>query len=371
MKFVWILLCCSLPLLSLRGQTLQEDFDAILEPRFAKDEPGVAFLVQKGDEVVYQRCIGLADLESRKPIDEYTLFNLGSLSKTMVAYGVLKLVSEGRLDLESTLHDHFPDFKNDSIARQIKLIHLLTHTSGLPDLRDLEDPSFLTAKDRANWEPIKSVEKLLFPPGTSARYCNVAFNALALIIEEETGAAWQQYIVEQILRPSGMYESMITDGPFPESGVAHAYRPDSTGQYEEYDYGEFPAFAASGNGGVWSNLKELAKYEKAIRNGVFLSHEWIDSSRTIYASENWEAPFTPFWGMPWFMEESALVWIPEQLGTRVIYHTGGQGGFSTMYLALPEENILLVSLFNNSCDSFWDIVFESVFVLKAHNFLRS
>lgn len=370
MKLIWLLISCCVCFSTLPGQNLKEELDAILTPRFSEEAPGIAFLVQKGDDVVYQRCIGWADINTKKPIDEHTLFNLGSLSKTMVAYGILKMVSEGRLELESTLYDHFPDFKHDSIARQVQLHHLLTHTSGLPDLRDFDDPATLWSKDREAWEPIKAAEKLKFTPGSRSLYCNVAFNALALIIEQETGAPWQQYIVEKILRPSGMTQSVITDGPYPESGVAHAYQKDSTGQYVEYDYGEFPAFAASGNGGVWSNLRELALYEKAIQNATFLSPEWIQFSRTIYYPENWKARYEPFYGRCWFMDESSLVWVPQQLGTSVVHHTGGQGGFLTMYVALPEEDILLVGLINNNSSEFWDIFLEALFILKSYDYLR-
>ena len=77
-----------------------------------------------------------------------------------------------------------------------------------------------------------------------------------------------------------MITSVITDGAFPEQGVSHAYLK-SGDSFIEKDYGEEPTFAAAGNGGVWSTVEELVKYELSIQKSFFLSKEILDDSRTI------------------------------------------------------------------------------------------
>ena len=257
--------------------------DSLFQSYFSDNEPGGAVLLVKEGKVIYKKGFGITDTKTREPITSKTLFNIGSISKTFVAYGILKLASEGRLTLDDNLYKYFPDFKNKAIAEKVKLIHLLTHTSGIPDSRRVNENKqfYLTARDEENFTPLKQTDTLEFTPGSKYKYSNPAFNGLALIIEKITGNKWQKYIHEIIFNPSGMEKSTITDGPYPESGVAHGYIKNKDGNFEELDYGEEPTFAAAGNGGVWSSVEELWKYEQAIQLNTFLDRDWINKSRII------------------------------------------------------------------------------------------
>jgi CubicO group peptidase (beta-lactamase class C family) len=273
------------------------------------------------------------------------------------------------LSLEDSLTAFFPAFKQRRLADQVRLKHLLTHTSGLPDNRKVSDDSvfYLTAKDSANWYPEMQVDNLHFLPGSQFEYSNPAFNGLALIIEQVTNMPWQVYMESAILRPSGMPTSTITDGPHPDSGVSHAYELNH-GEWIEDDYGEEPTFAAAGNGGVWSSVKELAAYEKAIRNAVFLPDHVIQDSRTVKQFENWQGTLAPEADWSWFRTKStALIaggnvryrpfigwsWFIDRLpdGTKLIGHTGTQGGFRCNYVSIPEKDIFFVILTNSPRDT--------------------
>lgn len=312
--------------------------DAIFRPSLKSGEPGGAILILKGDRVLFSRQYGVADLGTQTKITSETLFNTGSISKTFVANTILILAKEGKLSLQDSLARYFPDFKNQTIAKKVRIEHLLTHTSGLPDNRRLflDSIFLLTAKDQENFSPIKQADSLVFEPGTRYEYSNPAFNGLALIIEQVTGRKWQEVVKEKILVPAGMTASVITDGPFPQTGVAHAYLRKSN-SFIEKDYGEEPTFAAAGNGGVWSSVNELASYERAIRNHLFLDAETIADSRTIKTFPSWEGD-PPFIGYSWF--------ISEYDGMTLISHTGTQGGFYGDYVSIPEKNLLYVMLCN-------------------------
>ena len=319
---------------------LSSQLDIFLNTIFRSDQPGGAVVVMRNDSVLYEAGFGLEDLETGTAITPNTLFNLGSISKTFVANAILLLQEEGRLSLDDDLHKYFATFKNQDIARKVKIKHLLTHTSGLPDCREIaRDPVFyLTARDAENWYPITQTDTLVFEPGMNFQYSNPAFNGLALIIEQVSGMQWQEFIIQKILRPSGMQTSTITDGPHPETGVAHGYI-EHQGQWMELDYGEEPTFPASGNGGVWSSVRELVKYEQAIQNAIFLKQETIETSRTIKNFENWSAETDPFIGWSWFIGLSPN-------GFRTVGHTGSQGGFLCNYVTVPEKNIHFVILCN-------------------------
>lgn len=314
-------------------------YDSIFDSLFKKDEPGGAMLLAKDGRIIYEKGFGVEDINTKKPITTQTLFNIGSISKTFVAFGILQLAKENKLALDDSIYKYFPDFKNEAIAKKIRIYHLLTHTSGLPDIRKISEDSvfFLTAKDEENWAPIKQTDTLEFEPGERFNYSNPAFNALALIIQKVSGMKWQDYIKKNIMMPAGMKTSTITDGSYPESGVSHGYLFDGKNYFEK-DYGEEPTFAASGNGGVWSSVEELWKYEQAIQKNVFLDSAWTKRARTTVGFSNWKDSMPSFIGLCWF--------ITKTNGENMIGHTGSQGGFRADYVWLPEKNIFYVILCN-------------------------
>ncbi len=326
--------------------TFSAEIDTFYRDSFPETEPGAAVLAMKGDSIVFAKGYGLADLQSGEKITSATLFNTGSISKTFVAYGILILEEEGALSLEDSIGRYFPDFENREIARRVQLKHLLSHTSGLPDIREVDKNRdfFLSAKDEENWAPIQKADSLNFEPGQRFEYSNPAFNALALIIEQVSGQKWQDFIRERIFVPAGMPNSTITDGPHPQEGVAHAYQ-QVDGEYQEYDYGEYPTFAAAGNGGVWSSAEELARYELAIRRGAFLPDTAIEESRQIFEPANWADTIPPAIGWSWFITPPAP---PHE--KKIVYHTGSQGGFRAFHLSIPEKEILYVALFNRPAE---------------------
>jgi len=322
-----------------KSNSYSNDLDSIFDSVFKADEPGGSVLIAKDGKIIYEKGFGIEDITTKKAIDNNTLFNVGSITKTFVAFGILQLAKENKLSIDDDIYKYFPDFKDSSIAKKIKIHHLLTHSSGLPDIRNVQGDSvfFLSAKDEENWAPIKKADSLEFQPGERFNYSNPAFNGLALIIEKVSGIKWQEYIKKNIMEPAGMKTSTITDGPYPESGVSHGYLFDGKNYFEK-DYGEEPTFAAAGNGGVWSSVEELWKYEQAIQKNVFLDSAWTKRARTVYDFSNWKDSLPPFISLCWF--------ITKTNNENMIGHTGSQGGFRADYVWLPEKKIFYVILCN-------------------------
>jgi CubicO group peptidase (beta-lactamase class C family) len=336
---VFVLILITLPGCQ-QKTTFEGEFDVIFSNVFNPEGPGGAVLIMKGEKIIFSKGYGLADLQTKEKITPQTLFNTGSISKTFVSHVMLELAKEGKLSLQDSIARFFNDFKNPTIANQVRIHHLLTHTSGLPDNRRvfLDSVFLLTAKDEENFAPIKQNDSLLFEPGSRYEYSNPAFNGLALIIEKVTGRKWQDVVKEKIFGPAGMKTSVITDGPYPASGVSHAYLKSKDG-YLEKDYGEEPTFAAAGNGGVWSSVEELAQYELAMRNSKFSDANTIETARTIKEYPNWKDSLPPFIGYSWFIGTTVD-------GFKMIYHTGTQGGFYGDYVSIPEKEITYVMLCN-------------------------
>lgn len=317
--------------------------DTYFSAQFPADAPGIAVLIAKRGQTIYARGFGLADLQTREPITTRTLFNVGSLSKTLVANAILILQERGKLSVDDRLSKYFSGFKHPELAEKVQLRHLLTHTSGLPDIRRVDENRelYLTARDAENWQPITKADALEFEPGSQFKYSNPTFNALALIVEQVSGRKWQAFVHDEIFVRAGMSTSTITDGPHPERGVSHGYdRVD--GEWKELDYGEYPTFAAAGNGGVWSSVEELALYEQAHSDARFLRAATIADSRTVKTFGNWSSDKPPMIGWSWFIRDVD--------GMAEIGHTGGQGGFSTNYFIVSDKGVLVVFLMNGPGD---------------------
>jgi CubicO group peptidase (beta-lactamase class C family) len=318
--------------------------DNYFQQRFPPDEPGGAVLIMKGKDTILCKGYGLADLKTKEKITPKTLFNLGSISKTFVANAILMLQEQHKLSVEDSIWKYFPKFKNKTLAQKIKIKHLLTHTSGLPDNRQIKKDSvfYLSAKDEENWYPVSQTDTLVFQPGEKFEYSNPAFNALALIVQQVSGMKWQKYVEENIMIPSGMVTSTITDGPYPEKGVSHGYIKIAD-KWVEKDYGEEPTFAAAGNGGVWSSVLELEKYEQALEEAQWLSRHSIEESRTVQKFSNWSDTIPPKIGWSWFigMTKDSL---------KTIGHEGSQGGFLCNYLIIPKREIHIFILCNTPRD---------------------
>ena len=338
---------CFFLLLVLSSCSVKEDeakigsrLDEYFQQKFSESLPGGAVLILKNDSIIFSKGYGLADLEKQERITTKTLFNLGSISKTFVANAILILQEQGKLSVEDSLYKYFPTFKSKVIAQKVKIKHLLTHTSGLPDNRQVSEDTvfYLTAKDEENWAPIMQTDTLVFEPGSHYEYSNPAFNGLALIVEKVSGMKWQKFIRETIMAPSGMLTSTITDGAHPQSGVAHGYVKVAN-QWKEDDYGEEPTFPASGNGGVWSSVEELVLYEKALRRALFLKEETIKESQSAIILPTWDEAMPLQRGWSWEIKQTAD-------SLKIVSHHGTQGGFVANYVSIPEKQLLFVILCN-------------------------
>lgn len=326
------------------------------------DEPGGSFLVIQGGKTLWSASYGLADIETGDQFTSKTVANIGSISKTFVAYGILMLHQQGKLSLDDKISKYFPDFINREIAEKVRIIHLITHSSGIPDSRNVSANRefYLTADDEQNFAPLKLTDSLEFEPGSNWKYSNPSYNGLALIIEQVTGMKWQEFIIDNILLPSGMKTSTITDGSWPDRGVAHGYRIISDA-WEEYDYGEYATFNAAGNGGVWSSVDELVKYVEALKQCKFIDCGTIALSKRVWNFPNWKAQEPSTQGLSWVVHNST---DPDK--SLCIEHHGSQGGFRAHLIMYPDEDIVVVWIANNS-QTYSDQILK---VLSEHGYIK-
>ncbi|MEL6811557.1 MAG: serine hydrolase domain-containing protein [Bacteroidota bacterium] len=169
-----------------------------------------SILIAQGENILFRNAYGKNPSNEPNKID--TPYGLASMGKMFTATAIMQLLEKGKLSLDQTIGELLPDYPNKT-AREIKVKHLLAHTSGLGDYFS---PVFFQ-----NQENIKTLKDFLpyfvndpinFTPGEQMRYSNAGYIVLGLIIEEITSQDYHTYLQENIFKPSGMTQTGPVEG---------------------------------------------------------------------------------------------------------------------------------------------------------------
>lgn len=191
-------------------------------------------------------------LATGPPLTAGTVIYAASLSKQITAACAALLVRDGRLDTESSLAQWMPELP--AWAGDIKVRHLIHHTSGLPEGVDFHD-LHRAGLDRTTARVIEALvhaDHLDSTPGTTFRYCNAGYVFLAVIVERAAGRPLADFAREDVFQPLGMLDSRYWSGPAPHPPAAVPTDP------------EYPAPLSLGDGGVWSTARDLVRWNEAL-----------------------------------------------------------------------------------------------------------
>jgi CubicO group peptidase (beta-lactamase class C family) len=148
-------------------------------------------LVAKNGKVIFKKSFGYADYNTKKELDDNSVFDCGSIAKEFTAMGILLLKDKGQISCSDTLRKYIPELPYHNVTIQ----QLLTHTSGMPDGFELVERYFDHSKIATNDDLIRLLESkkpaLLFKPGENLMYSGTAFNLLASIIEKISGKSYK------------------------------------------------------------------------------------------------------------------------------------------------------------------------------------
>lgn len=218
---------------------------------------GFSIAIAQGEEILYNKSFGHIDTARTKPTTKDTRFLLASISKLLGATMVMKLVEEEKLSLENTLYELLPDFPNPEMARKIKLRHLLSHTSGLPEYSRFIDSVYVKTRDSPSKEDFYRVFKdkpLIFEPGTNYKYNNSGFLLMGMIVEKITGNHFEREIDRIINEPTGLDFKLISES---------TSSPKMSKYYELHDGKMIPEphwTWIKGDGGITATAKDLALF---------------------------------------------------------------------------------------------------------------
>jgi len=250
---------------------------------------------------VYTFTGGYADYAQQKPNHRQSRFNLASISKIFTSTAILQLRDKKKLKLDDELTRYFPQFPFHGIT----IRHLLTHTSGLPNLELYEDAvkqypdSVIT---NASVIPLLQQWKkgLYFPPGDQFRYCNTNYTLLALLVEQLSGIPFPAYLDKHIFKPAGMkntYVAVYNSNNYDDtSRVIHhvllTYYDSvyiSASDVKRYRYSEYNNQASIGPSNVITTVEDMLQFDIAFFGGKLLKLSTVEEALTPLKLNNGEA----------------------------------------------------------------------------------
>ncbi len=297
------------------------------DTHLAKTNFNGAILIAKNGQVLLEDYRGLSDFRKKDSITPNTPFHLASISKTFTAMEVLRLWEQGRLSLDDSLQQYFPQLPYHGINIRM----LLDHRSGLPNYLYFMDSVWNKRQKATNEDVLNFMinhqPKADAPPDRIYHYCNTNFLLLALIVEQITHRAFPQYMKDSVFTPLGMNSTFIfsivdTLSYIPTYAGNRPYPMD----HLDCTYGDK---------NVYSTVRDLLQWDKALYEHTFISGTALDSA---FAPHSNERRSMHNYGLGWhlyFNKQDTL-----------IYHNGKWHGSNTVFARLVQDTATIIVLGN-------------------------
>jgi CubicO group peptidase (beta-lactamase class C family) len=316
----------------------------IEEQRAGQDLPGLSVAVVHDQEMVWARGFGWSDVAAEVPATPQTLYRIGSITKLFTATAILQLRDAGKLRLDEPVATYLPWFRISGAPEgepEITVLHLLTHTSGLP--REGAFP-YWTTHEFPSIEEIQEAlpdQQATHPPATTYKYSNLGIALLGAIVTEVSGEPWVMYVDKHIFRPLGMTSTTAAPTEEHHRHRAISYmrrRPDgSRGIFGYYNTG---GIAPAAN--IVSNVEDLARFARLqFRTQAQAGGEQILRGATLREMQR------PHWVYDsWTGGRGLGFALSHEEGKTFVSHGGWVGGNRSQLLLEPGEKIGVLVMIN-------------------------
>jgi CubicO group peptidase (beta-lactamase class C family) len=338
---------------------LQRSIDEIIGRRPAV---GLAVGVVRDGRLDFFHGHGFADIRSQTPITEDTVFRIGSITKLFTAVAVMQLVEKGTVDLDAPANDYLRAYElvgTQASWRPATLRHLLTHTSGIPEIRgvaDLLHADFTPSGGRPAplsvrfGDPLPSLAeyyrgglRIVVEPGTSFAYTNHGFATLGQIIEDVSGLPLDRYFRKHIFELLGMADSDLVRSERVASRLATGYVLGRAGPRAVPDR----VWIDAGAGEIYSTSRDMARFVAALLGAGANEHGRIlgpATLATMFEPHYQPDPRIAGIGIAFFRDDVG--------GRRVMGHDGILPGFNSELLLAPDDGVGLIAFTNGSSGAF-------------------
>jgi CubicO group peptidase (beta-lactamase class C family) len=316
--------------------------DAIFAPYDRADLPGASVIVLRDGHTIYSRAFGSTDLESRAPATVRTDYRLASLTKAFTAMSIMLLVKDGKLSYDDRLVDVLPGVP--AYAKDVRISHLLTHTSGLVDYEDFVPDSQTTQlSDDDVLQLMHHTDTLNFAPGSAYHYSNSAYVLLGLIVERASGMSFPKFLHERIFAPLHMDSTVAyVKGVSTVPNRAYGYTGDSAGHFTRTD--QSSTSATLGDGGIYSSVTDMAKWSDALDRATLID---AATMRRAWSPTMLTTGKESGYGYGWF--------VATVNGEPQLRHHGESTGFTNAILKYPNRRLTIIVLTNRTGGNPWDI----------------
>jgi CubicO group peptidase (beta-lactamase class C family) len=311
-----------------KSQVRIDSVDAIVQAHMHSEHiPGVTIAVVIQGKVVLAKGFGQANMELQSPATPQSVYCIGSVSKQLIATGILLLAQEGKLKLEDEIRHYYP--KAPPTWDGITLRHLLSHTSGL--IR--ESPVFDATEIKPDSVLVEAAFPLplVFPVGTKWQYCNVGYFALADIIRKVTGQPWAEFIKQRVFTPAGMTATQTTSlsDIIPNRADGYVWSQDHFQRALAYR-------ALRPSGAFVSTVLDLAKWDAVLNTNQILTEA---SRRQMWTPIVLKDSSSHPYGLGWEIDTFQ--------GTARTHHGGSLPGFRSEYARFPQTGLSIIVLTNS------------------------
>jgi CubicO group peptidase (beta-lactamase class C family) len=345
-----------------QNSTMQQKINTIFAPLTDEHSPGLAVVVIKDSKKLFERGYGLRDLHTATKIDARTNFRLASCSKQFTAMAIMLLVHDGKLRYDQTLTEIFPDFP--AYGKSITIRNLLNHTAGLQDYETLMDqadapnstyafPHHWTEKNQIQDAEVltllKQTDHAMFPPAAQWYYSNSGYVVLGLIVAKVSGQPFREFLDKRIFAPLKMHNTVAyQQGKNQITNRAYGHTKEGN-TWQQTD--QSPTSATLGDGGIYSSLEDLAKWDVALRTNQLLSQEEMQPALTPFVFADGKQPVWPansdrsagspaLYGFGWFLD-------PYRNHPRT-WHYGETQGFRSYIVRFTNDRLTIIVLSNRS-----------------------
>jgi CubicO group peptidase (beta-lactamase class C family) len=320
----------------------QPAIDAFIKEQMDEQHiPGLSLAVTIDNELIFTKGYGLANVELQSPALDESVYEVASLTKQFTAMAILLLAQDGRLALDDPSGKYFPEAP--PAWEKITLRRLLTHTSGIPDFDDANQP-LDPHRDYTEDELVRlaAALPLKFPPGARWSYSNTAYVLLGVLVHRVSGKPYGEFLRERIFSPLHMGSTRVNSAedlvPFRASG----YVLDE-GRIKNQDWMS-PTLGGTADGGLVSSVVDLAKWDAAIQSGALLPPaRWQEVFSAVTLNSGKTFPY----GFGWF--------IRDQAGHPYYEHSGRLQGFASHILRFPRARVSVIVLANLAQADPWQI----------------
>jgi CubicO group peptidase (beta-lactamase class C family) len=332
------------------AKVLEQANESIVRAMNEDAAPGMGVGIVRGPETIYAKGFGLADAEQEKSVSPRTVFRIGSISKTMTAIGLMQLWEQGLFGLDDPVNGYLKSYdvrQPDQTAPQVTFRHMLTHTSGLGELRGVTDLfrpviGLGVKPGKPTLTPAEYYPKGLrtaVRPGTKWAYSNHAFNTLGQLVEDISGEPFAAYMRRQVFEPLGMESTDYLLSERVREALAQGYN-FSMGKLKPVDYLEI---TVRGAGSVFSTVEDMCRYVAALLGGG------ANERGRVLKRETLSLMMEPHYRLEDRLPAMGLAFLLEDFdGHTVAGHDGGWPGFLSSMLLCPAEEVGVVAFVNAS-----------------------